>query len=167
MYIYRSLTIALFLFLFLSVAFSKIARADAELSVSTGQTIYIPSYSHILHGNFNKSGKPDSLLLSTLLSIRNTDPERTISVVSAKYYDTDGKPVQEFVPTPIEIQPLATAQYMVEHKDSAGGSGAKFLVTWKSDLPVNMPLIETVNAYFFGSQSTAFTTTGRPISRVK
>jgi hypothetical protein len=149
----------------MALGFSQAAQADAPLPVTTGQTIYVPSYSHIPHGNFDKRGKPDRMLLSTLLSIRNTDHERPMTLVSAKYYDTDGKLIREYAPKPVEIAPMATIQYMVENKDDTGGSGAKFLVVWKSASPISAPLVETVNAYFFGTQSMAFTATGRPINR--
>jgi hypothetical protein len=48
------------------------------------------------------------------------------------------------------------------HRDKPR-SGANFLVEWKASKPINPPIIETVNAYFFGTQSVAFTSPGRPI----
>lgn len=140
------------------------APAGAEPpAFSKGETLYVPVYSHILHGNLDGRGKASELLLSSMLSLRNTDPGRSITVTSARYYDTDGRMLREFLTRPLELKPMSSAELFVEHRDKDGGSGANFVVKWKSDQPVNPPVIETVNAYFFGTQSVAFTSPGRPI----
>jgi len=51
----------------------------------------------------------------------------------------------------------------VEYKDEEGGTGAKFIVVWQADVPVNPPLVESVNAHFTGTQLTVFTSRGQPI----
>ncbi|MGE5548767.1 MAG: DUF3124 domain-containing protein [Solirubrobacterales bacterium] len=130
---------------------------------SRGQTVYVPVYSHIWHGNLDAKGRPQELLLSSMLSIRNTDADDGLTIKSVRYYDSDGKLLREYMQTPKRLGPMASADTFVEHKDSAGGTGANFIVEWTADKPINPPVIETVNAYFFGPHSLAFTSPGKPI----
>lgn len=138
--------------------------AEQPLPLSKGQTLYVPVYSHISHGNLDGRGKPSELLLSSMLSLRNTDLTQPITITSARYYDTDGKLLREYLPKPLVLGPMGSSELFVEHKDKSGGSGANFVVEWKAERAVNPPVIESVNAYFFGTQSVAFTSPGRPIS---
>ena len=116
----------LFAFLWAStVAFAQEARP-----LSRGQTLYLPIYSHMLYGNLGKSGKASNVLLSALVSIRNTDARRPIRVLSAKYFDTNGKQLGERVPTPVVVPPLGTHELFVELNDASGGSGANFIIKW-------------------------------------
>jgi hypothetical protein len=140
--------------------------ADAdEVRPSSGQTIYVPAYSHIWHGNLDSRGKPQMLLLSSMLSIRNTDPDDGLTVTSVRYYDTAGKMLREHLSQPARLGPMASTDLFVEHKDDAGGTGANFVVEWKAARPISPPIIETVNAYFFGPHSLAFTSPGRVIAK--
>lgn len=157
---------ALFCAAILAAPAAALAEQPAPLSpapLSKGQTLYVPVYSHISHGNLDGRGKPSELLLSSMLSLRNTDLAGTVTVTSARYYDTEGKLLREYLPKPLVLGPMGSAELFVEHKDKTGGSGANFVVEWKADKPLNPPLVETVNAYFFGTQSVAFTSPGRPI----
>lgn len=132
--------------------------------LSKGQMLYVPVYSHISHGNLDHRGKASELLLSTMLSLRNTDPALPITVTSVRYYDTEGKMLRDYLAKPLVLAPMASSEVFVEHKDKSGGSGANFVVEWNSERPVNTPVVESVNAYFFGTQSVAFTSPGRPIA---
>lgn len=136
-----------------------------EIKPLTGQTVYVPVYSHIWHGNLDSKGKPQMLLLSSMLSVRNTDPDDGVIVTSVRYYDTAGKMLREFVVKPARLGPMASTDFFVEHKDDDGGTGANFIVEWKADKPISPPIIETVNAYFFGPHSLAFTSPGRAIAK--
>ncbi|WP_249208629.1 DUF3124 domain-containing protein [Magnetospirillum sulfuroxidans] len=149
--------------LVLSLACAEMAGAE-ELRQSKGQLVYVPVYSHIWHGNLDSKQKPQTLLLSSMLSIRNTDPQAGLTVRSVRYYDTSGKMVREFMPDPSSLGPMASTDVFVEHKDDAGGTGANFLVEWSAERPISEPIIETVNAYFFGPHSLAFTSPGRAIT---
>ena len=139
------------------------ATAQEAPAFSRGQMVYVPVYSHIPHGNLDSRGQPQILLLSSVLSIRNTDPSHGMVVTSARYYDTNGKVLRDVITQPIALAAMASTEFFVEHKDTSGGSGANFVVEWSADKPVNAPVIETVNAYFFGTQSVAFTSPGRVI----
>ncbi|HEX7198804.1 MAG TPA: DUF3124 domain-containing protein, partial [Dongiaceae bacterium] len=68
-----------------------------------------------------------------------------------------------FLDKPKSLAPLETTEMFIEHRDMTGGTGANFLVVWESAAPVNPPIIEVVHGYFFGNQSAAFISTGRPI----
>jgi hypothetical protein len=49
--------------------------AADEPALLSGQTLYLPVYSHVYHGDPGKDGKPAQTLVSTHASIRNTDPQ--------------------------------------------------------------------------------------------
>ena len=139
------------------------AFADEAPPLSQGETVYAPVYSDVQYGNLDGSGNPSRMPLSAMLSIRNTNPAAPITIKSAKYYDSAGKLLREFIEQPKTLAPLESTEVFVEHRDMAGGSGANFLVVWESATPVNPPIVEVVHAYFFGNQSTAFISPGRPI----
>lgn len=148
---------------FLAALLMAPAALAGEPVTSKGQTVYVPVYSHIWHGNLDSKGKPQMLLLSSMLSIRNTDPDDGLEVKSVRYYDTSGKLLREFLAQPARLGPMASTDVFVEHKDDAGGTGANFVVVWSADKPISEPIIETVNAYFFGPHSLAFTSAGKVI----
>jgi hypothetical protein len=138
------------------------ARAD-EPVLSTGQTLYLPIYSHLLYGNKAVAGKPGIYPLSALVSLRNTDPRQAIRLVSARYYDTGGKLLREFLAAPRVLAPLGTLELFVERNDLTGGSGANFIITWQSDKPANAPMVEAVHADITGNRTLSFITSARPI----
>lgn len=140
------------------------AHAGEQPVTSRGQTIYVPVYSHIWHGNLDSKGKAQTLLLSAMLSIRNTDPYDGLTIKSVRYYDTAGKIIREYTPQPSTLGPMASTDVFVEHKDNQGGTGANFVVQWVADRPISPPIVEVVNAYFFGPQSLAFTSPGKVIN---
>lgn len=118
-----------------------------------GELLYVPAYASIYNATAHRS-----LSLAVTLSVRNTDPERTIVLRSARYYDTAGKLLKEVVPTPRRLPPLATFEYVVDLTDDAGGSGANFLVEWVADdAAVTAPLVETVNLQTVSGQGVSFT----------
>ncbi len=140
------------------------ASAQEVRALSKGQTLYLPVYSHMLYGNLGKSGKASTVLLSTLVSIRNTDPRRPVRILSAKYFDTHGKLLGERVPSPAVIPPLGTLELFVELNDASGGSGANFIIRWDAEQPVNPPLVESLHANMDGGKAVIFMTQSVPIS---
>lgn len=129
----------------------------ATINYDKGQTVYVPAYSHIYTG----SGEPK--LLAITLSIRNTDPDHSIKVIEGRYFDTKGKLVKNYVDGFIEVAPLETIELLVGKQDRKGGSGANFIITWKSDQPVYEPIIEAV---MIGSSENniSFVTSARPLA---
>jgi hypothetical protein len=146
-----------------ALALCLCATASAQEAPSKGQTLYLPIYSHLWHGNVDRAGKADMAQLSALVSIRNTDPNKTLRVVSAKYYDTDGKLLREFLPAVRLVPPLGTLELLVERREAEGGSGANFLIRWQNDEAISPPLVEAVHADLYGLKPVSFITTARPI----
>ena len=126
--------------------------------LSTGQTVYVPAYSHIYIGN---KGTP--YLLTVTLSIRNIDPNISIGITQVNYYETKGHFVKDFVSEPVTLSPLGSTRYLINQKDSKGGSGANFIVRWESDIPCNPPIIESVMIGTQSQQGISFTSRGVPI----
>lgn len=139
----------------------------AQEALSKGQTVYLPVYSHVYQGSYDRSGKADKILLSAMISIRNRDPKSPIRIVSARYYDTGGRMLREFVPQPRIVPPFGTIELFIERHDDSGGSGANFAVAWDAEAPVNPPALEAVHASLEGGRSVMFTTSGSPIAAEK
>ncbi len=132
--------------------------ATEPLPLTTGQMVYIPAYSHIYHGN-----KETPLLLSVTLSIRNIDPNNSLTVTAVNYHETQGPLVKQFIKEALILGPLGSERFVVPQKDNTGGSGANFIVEWRSEKPINPPIIESV---MIGTQSQlgiSFTSRGQAI----
>jgi hypothetical protein len=54
-------------------------------------------------------------------------------------------------------------RFVVAEDEKGGGSGANFLVKWKSDTEVNPPIIESIMIGAQSSQGISFTSRGRAI----
>jgi len=156
---YRYSRTVLAILLFMLTLLPAMAAEAAEGVVKTsGQTVYVPAYSHIYHGNKNAK-----LLLSVTLSIRNVDPDNPITITVVDYYETQGKLVRQFVKTPVILGPLGSERYIIPQDDSSGGSGANFIVKWQAAAPTNPPIVETV---MIGTQSQlgiSFTSRGQAL----
>jgi len=122
-------------------------------------TVYVPVYSHIYFGD----GKP--YLLTTTLAIRNTDLARGIIIKSVKYYDTNGTLVRSYLADPLRLGALVSREILVEEHDTAGGSGAKFIIEWTAEEAVERPIIEAVMIGASDLRGISFVTTGKEISR--
>jgi len=143
----------------LMAVFVNTSRADSKAMLSGGQTVYVPIYSHIYSG---LKGRPFSL--AATLSIRNTDPKHSITLVSVKFYDSDGKLVKAYLDKPAELKAMASTRYILTEADTSGGSGANFLVKWKSKTKVNPPLIEGVMIGTRSGQGISFVSRGQVIN---
>lgn len=134
------------------------AWGQTETTLSKGQTVYVPIYSQIYHGY-----KERPFDLTVTISIRNTDPNNAITVLSADYYDLNAKLVRKYVEDSIQLNAMASTRYVVKQSDKIGGSGASFIVKWKADHPVNPPIIESVMIGTQGQQGLSFTSRGQAI----
>ncbi len=126
--------------------------------LSTGQTIYVPAYSHIYSANNEKP-----FLLTVTLSIRNTDPHNQIRVTRVDYYATQGKLLSEYLDTAIVLGPLESLRYVVPEQDKSGGSGANFIVEWTADKCINPPVVESIMIGTQMQQGVSFTSRGQVI----
>ena len=147
-----------FVFLLVVGIFVSASQADSGIALSAGQTVYVPIYSHIYSG---LKGRPFNL--AATLSIRNTDPKHSITLVSVKFYDSDGKLVKEYLDKPAELKAMASTRYILPEADAGGGSGANFLVKWTSKTKVNPPLIEGVMIGTRSGQGISFVSRGQVI----
>ncbi len=133
-------------------------HAEGKIGFSKGQTIYVPAYSHIYSGNREKP-----FLLTVTVSIRNIDPKNPIHITTVNYYETQGKLLKKYLEKPVALAPLGSLRYIVPEGDKTGGSGANFIVEWKSDQPVNPPIAEAVMIGTQSQQGISFTSRGQVI----
>ena len=149
-----------YLLIFLSICFLSPLplHADEKIGLSDGQSIYVPAYSHIYCAN---SERP--FLLAVTLSIRNIDPKHQIKITTVDYYDMQGKFLKNKLEKPVIMDPLESLRYVVPEHDKSGGSGAKFVVEWKSDKLVNPPIVESIMIGTQSQQGISFTSRGRVI----
>jgi hypothetical protein len=156
----RSYNIFMLLFIVFgaSIVYTSPVNADEKIILSKGQTIYVPAYSHIYAGN-----REMPILLTVTVSIRNTDQKNSIKVPKVDYYETQGAIVKRFIDSEVNLKPLESIRYVIPTKDKTGGSGANFIVEWKSDNFVNPPIVETVMIGAESQQGISFTSRGQPI----
>ena len=133
--------------------------AADTVTLSKGQTIYVPAYSHIYMGSRERE-----ILLAVTLSLRNTDAKHAITLTSVDYFGTKGERIKKYLERPVVLKPFESTRYIVPQKDKSGGSGANFIVAWDSKLAVNPPLFESVMIGVDGPQSVSFTSRGQEIS---
>jgi hypothetical protein len=137
----------------------QLTTAVAEpLSFSTGQTVYVPSYSHIFVGDRRKTFD-----LTTSLAIRNSDPETPITVTKVDYYDASGRFIRTMMKTPLIVRPVSTLVYVIDESDKTGGVGASFLVTWRSSKKAAAPIVESVMIGTGMQQGISFTSRGQVV----
>jgi len=153
-----SYLICIIVMIFLTGLLAPVNISAEDIELSAGQTVYVPIYSHIYSG---VKGRPFDL--AATLSIRNTNPQNPITLVSVKYYDSDGKLVEDYLKKPKQLNALVSTRYIITEDDKAGGSGANFIVVWKSDRKVNPPIIEAVMIGTHSGQGISFLSRGRVI----
>jgi hypothetical protein len=106
--------------------------------------------------------------VSALVSIRNTSLKTPIRILSAKYFSTEGKLLNEYLPKPSTINAMGTLELFVERKESVGGSGANFIIQWDAATATNPPIVEAVHADIRGgSHALLFVTSAQPIQADK
>jgi len=124
------------------------------------ELVYVPVYSSIYWGFDGKLSE-----LAATLSIRNVSPAHAIVIRSVAYYDSDGRKLREYLRQPGSLAPLATADFVIQRTDKAGGPGANFLVEWASSEDVDEPLIEAVMIGQHGNAGISFTGAGRRLRK--
>ena len=136
------------------------AVRDAEaVQLTSKHLVYVPAYSHVYY----EGGAP--CLMEITLSVRNIDPAESIYLDSVQYFDTTGTLVKTHLDQLIQLKPLQTIEFLVERRDTSGGSGANFLVEWLSETPVNAPLIEAVMVGTVGAKGFSLARTGIEIDQ--
>ena len=150
--------ICICLLVLLGSILAPVDSSAGSSELSAGQTVYVPIYSHIYSG---VKGRPFDL--AATLSIRNTNLQNSITLVSVKYYDSDGKLVADYLKKPMRMDALVSTRYIITEDDRAGGSGANFIVVWKSEQNLNPPIIEAVMIGTHSGQGISFLSRGQVI----
>ncbi len=138
-------------FIALPACFLHPALASAEPTISKGQTLYVPVYSNIF-----SAPKKIQFNLATILSIRNTDMSSPITILAADYYDTKGKMVRKYFQKPVLLAPLESTDIYIPEEDTAGGTGANFIVSWSAQKNVNAPIVEALMIGMKSGQGISF-----------
>lgn len=132
----------------------------AQYAARKKAVVYVPVYSSIDIG-FDKQ----VLDLSVTLSIRNVSSQKPLVVESVKYFDSTGREVRQYVSKPASLAPMATADFVVQRRDTSGGRGASFLVEWSSsEAEIDEPFVEAVMIGHQGSAGISFTSIGKTLS---
>ena len=136
----------------------NILEDSNSIHITNAQTVYVPIYSHV----YSSGGSPQ--LLEVTLSIRNSDPDKSITLISANYYDSHGKKLQNYLKGQLVLGPLQSTEILIEKQDARGGAGANFIIEWRSDKPVYEPVIEAI---MIGNEknSISFKSHGRPLMK--
>jgi hypothetical protein len=142
---------------------SETGHADGEKKLSSGQTVYVPAYHSITAGK-----KPRRLSLTTTLSIRNTDPERQITIVSVKYFAANGYLIKNLLENPQTLGPLEAVSFVPEEpKEKRDEAETSFIVIWKATgKEVSWPIIQAVMIGAAGQQGISFVCDGQVIRSV-
>lgn len=155
---FASIRSAALLALLLVFAVTAPPPASAEVSLASGQTVYVPVYSNVF-----SAPKAIPFHLATILSIRNTDLSETITISTADYYDTKGKLLRSYYKQAVHLAPLESTHIYLPEDDTAGGFGANFIVRWKAAREVNAPIIECVMIGAKSGQGISFVSQGQVI----
>lgn len=146
-------TVALILAILLSTG-----AAASEVDLERGQKIYVPVYSNIYHGD-----RSQPFELAVTLSVRNTDSNHAISLLSADYYDSDGRFIRKYLERELRLGALASTHFVVKESDKTGGPGAFFIVRWRSQDKVTQPVVESIMIGTSTQQGISFSSRGQVI----
>jgi hypothetical protein len=146
------------LFLIMMGIFAGQGSANSNKILSHGQSVYVPIYSHIYHGNQERIFN-----LTATLSIRNTNLKNDIILYSIDYFASNGELLKSFVELPVTLKKFTTVRYIIKANDKSGGSGAKFIVRWKSKKFSNAPIIEAIMVSTQNQQGISFVSRGQAI----
>lgn len=135
----------------------KVVTVD-DKKIAMGQTTYVPIYSHVYYEDQRKI-----LNLAATLSIRNTDLSQPMIITSVRYYDTAGKLVKQYLPRPVQLGALASTDFVIDLRDTSGGSGANFIVEWVAEKEISEPIVEAVMIGTESNRGISFISPGRVI----
>lgn len=124
--------------------------------------VYVSVYSSLYLGL-----EADHLMvnLAATVSVRNVSLERPMILTHARYYDSGGKPVRDYVQSPAELGPMASVEYVIKRDDLTGGPGANFVIEWAGPPDMDDPIVEAVMIGQSGHAGFAFTSVGKTVRR--
>lgn len=129
-----------------------------RLADAFGQSVYVPVYSQLVTMTARRFYS-----LTANVVVHNTDPDRPIMILSARYYGNGGTMLTEFLEEPKILLPFSSTTLLVEQLDREGGIGANFVIDWMSESRVSEPAIEAVMIGESGTQGVSFISPGRVI----
>ncbi len=115
---------------------------------------YVPIYSNIYRGT-----RSERTMLTATLSIRNTSEKDSLFVNRVDYFNTQGTLVRSYLKKTIYLDPMETIDYVIEERDTLGGSGANFIVGWYGKQHL-APVIQSVMIGGLANKVFSFTTEG-------
>ncbi len=124
--------------------------------------VYVSVYSSIYLGLANE---PLMVNLAATVSVRNVSGDHPIVLTHARYYDSAGKPVRDYIDAPSELGPMASVEYVVKRDDVAGGPGANFVIEWAGPPELDDPIVEAVMIGQSGHAGFSFTSVGKTVRR--
>jgi len=132
-------TVIVILFIFTLLFANDVSYADIKRT--QGQTVYLSLYPKI-----ERAGKKTPSFLTTILTIRNTDLEHSITVNSINYHDSNGSLKKHILKKPMILNPISSKSMRFEAKelDSESGMAGCFIIKWKSNKGVSEPIIEGI-----------------------
>jgi hypothetical protein len=137
-------------------------KGTTNFEKARGQVLYLPFYSNIPYGE--KMGDYD---LSGFLTIHNTDLRNPLKVSHIYYFNSNGELVKDFLGNDtLALKPLESKSFFIPAKDKSG-TGANFLVEWRTNQPVNIPLIETIMLSLKSGQGVSFLSAGKVIEQME
>jgi len=136
------------------------AQSDRGLpgNIPRGELVFVPIYSSIFYDNAKQT-----IELAATLSVHNVNPDNKITILRVDYYDTEGRLIKKYLQKPLVLNGLQTTNFVVEKSNTAGGTGANFLVEWQSMQDVTSPIIEAVMINASSNLGIAFTTSGKVV----
>ena len=131
----------------------------ADIEQTQGQTIYLSLYPKIERG-----GKKGASFLTTILTIRNTDLQHSITVNSINFHDSNGVLKKHVLKEPMILNAISSKSMRFEAKelDTESGMAGCFIIVWKSSERVSEPLVEGI----IGTSGTGWVTSSVFYGRV-
>jgi hypothetical protein len=136
----------------------RLSETPAEVSTARGQTLYVPVYSEIPHGD-----RDHTLALTVTLSIRNIDRKVAVMVRTVDYYSAAGELVRSYAQEPRVLPPLAAVEFVIKALDRSGGISAGFIVEWESEHLCVPPVVEVVMISTASTQGISFSSQARVV----
>ncbi len=86
-----------------------------------------------------------------------------ISRLESRGFTALGMLIKSYIKNSIELQPMATLNYIVEKEENKGGPGADFIIEVEGLDDTVKPVIEAVMIGNFSNKAFAFNTQGTPV----
>jgi len=144
---------------FFVILYILAGAAFSEVEKKKSQTIYVSAYPNVFMGP-----RGIAFDMGVTLMIQNTDFKSPITITSVDYYDTQGRLTKKYLASPLTLNPMASKYIHVTEKDTSGGIGSNFIVRWKTEKEVNVPVIEAVIIGSQGGRGISFISLGKEIN---